>query len=220
MKHTILISILIFTSILLLISCSNNNELQDLEPQELERQFEELNVYTGEFLTLQERVLQHQMIIYNYTALGDYWANSSTSSLDNGLWTDCISSCIKSSSYFSDAITEANIAKALWERMEELLLNEIMPRRKKLYPDEDDQLAFEKKLHFVENMIGISNVTVRISYLNIEMCSYTKMICEDFEQEKYDGLDLVLENFEKANEEIYELSKMMNEYKGKLQAWK
>lgn len=186
--------------------------------QELERQLEELKEYTEKYKNLEERALQHQMDINDSARLGDFWANSARTAYNNGNWTTCISSCIKSRSYYSDTIMEANTAKALWERME-LLLNEFMDKFKESIPEEFvDQSGFEEKLNLIEYMIVISNTTVHISYANYEACEYQEAACENYGQGDYEGGDWAIEKVNQAIAERDGWVKVQNEYRGKMMA--
>ncbi|MFH1399169.1 MAG: hypothetical protein ABIG95_03585 [Candidatus Woesearchaeota archaeon] len=186
--------------------------------QELERQLEEFKGYTKEYVNLKERALQHQMAINDSARLGDFWANNARTAYNNGSWTTCISSCIKSRSYYSETTTEANTAKALWERIEGLLLNEIMPRAEELLLNEFDQSGFEGELRLVEYMIVMSNTTVHISYANYEACEYQEAACENYGQGDYEGGDWAIQNLNQAIAERDRLVKIQNEYRGKMAA--
>lgn len=217
--------VIIFVAVLILISFITYNKsvvkeeiAKQEKSQELERQFEELKGYSNELLNLQKRALQQQMVINDSAELGDFWANSARTAYNNGNWTACISSCIKSKSHYSNTIKEANTAKALWERMEEILLNEIMPKSEELLQDKYNRSGFERKLRFVEYMIVISNTTLHISYANYETGEYQESACESYEQGDYEGGDLEIDKVSQAIAERNRLVKVQNEYRGKMTA--
>ena len=220
MKKTILI-VSLFLILILIVGCgviTTEEKAKQEKSQELERQLEEFKGYTKEYVNLKERALQHQMAVNDSLGLGESLANSAKSSYNNDLWTTCISSCIKSRSYYSDTIIEANTAKALWERMEELLLNEIMPRSEELIPDEFNQSDFEGELRLVEYMIVISNVTIHMSYASYEMCEYQEAACKNYGQGDYEGGDWAIGMGNQAIAERDRLVKVLNEYRGKMVA--
>ena len=215
----IIVAVLILISVIVYNKSVVKKEIAKQEKsQELERQLEEFKGYTKEYVNLKERALQHQMVINDSVKLGDFWANSARTAYNNGNWTTCISSCIKSRSYYSDTIMEANTAKALWERMEELLLNEIMPRLGELIPDEFNQSGFKGELRLVEYMIVISNTTVHISYANYEAGEYQEAACKNYGQGDYEGGDLAIEKVNQAIAERDGWVKVQNEYRGKMMA--
>jgi len=223
-RLSIWVWVVIIAAVLILISFIMYNKFvvkeeiaKQEKSQELERQLKEFIGHAKEYTNLKERALQHQTAINDSARLGDFWANNARTAYNNGSWTTCISSCIKSRSYYSDTTTEANTAKALWERMKELLLNEIMPSEE-LFQEEFNQSGFERELRLVEYMIVISNTTVHISYANYEACEYQEAACEDYGQGDYEGGDWAIENVNQAIAERDRLVKVQNEYRGKMAA--